>query len=222
MVPMDFEVSRRKYNKSFKRLRGVGWDCFNAAVSPEKIELLIEDAKNFPNIKVGVFDDFKNADEKDMPPRYKRFPIENLYNVIERMHNNEVRRLDAWMVLYTRLFGVDEQDDRDFQPYMDAFDGIIMWTWEEKNVANFEEKYKKFKEMTKGKRKMLGLYLYNFGEEKKATAKAVKWQLERYSELLKAGEVEGIVLHTNTMADLDHESYDACMEWLAVHADDEI
>ena len=109
MVPMDFVVNRRKYNKSFKRLRGVGWDCFNAAVSPEKIELLIDDARNFPNIKVGVFDDFKNADEKDMPPRYKRFPIENLYSVIDRMHNNEVRRLESWMVLYTRLFGVDDQ-----------------------------------------------------------------------------------------------------------------
>ena len=34
MVPMGVKVDRRKYNKSFKRLRSVGWDCFNAAKSP--------------------------------------------------------------------------------------------------------------------------------------------------------------------------------------------
>ena len=67
---------------------------------------------------------------------------------------------------------------------------------------------------------MLGLYLYNFGEHKKSTGKAVAWQLDRYLELLKAGEIEGIVLHTNTMADLDHESYKVCTDWLKIHKDD--
>ena len=33
------------------------------------------------------------------------------------------------MVLYARLFGEDDKDDKDFQPYMDAFDGIIMRIW---------------------------------------------------------------------------------------------
>ena len=41
MVPMGVKVDRRKYNKSFKRLRGVGWDCFQAAKSPEKIERIL-------------------------------------------------------------------------------------------------------------------------------------------------------------------------------------
>ena len=41
----------------------------------------------------------KNKDEKFGGPRYKMFPFENLTGVIDRMHNNEVRKLDTWMVL---------------------------------------------------------------------------------------------------------------------------
>ena len=222
MVPMGIKVDRRKYNKSFKRLRSVGWDCFNAAKSPEKIELLVSDAKDFSNIKVGVFDDFKNWDEKELPPRYKQFPIQNLYDVIERMHNNEVRRLDAWMVLYTRLFGVDEQDDKEFQPYMDAFDGIIMWTWEESNIPVIPEKFEIFKKLTPKSRRMFGCYLYDFHMSKPSTPELVKWQLDFYYEQIKKGDAEGIVFHTNAMADLDFEAYDVACAWLDEHGDEEV
>lgn len=222
MVPMGQKVNRRQYNKSFKRLNRVGWDCFLAALVPERIEKLITDAREFPNVKVGVFDDFKNADEPDMPPRYKRFPVENLHTVIDRMHNNDVRRLDTWMVLYTRLFGVDEQDDRDFQPFMDMFDGVIMWTWEESNIPVIPEKFEILKKLTPNIRRMFGCYLYDFHLSKPSTPDLVKWQLDYYYEQIKKGDAEGIVFHTNTMADLDLEAYDVACKWLDEHGDEEI
>ena len=49
---------------------------------------------------------------------------------------------------------------------------------------------------------MFGCYLYNFGESKQATGKSVVWQLDWYREKILYGEAEGVVLHTNTMADL--------------------
>ena len=33
MVPDGWEIDRRKYNKSFTTLKGVAWECYNAAVS---------------------------------------------------------------------------------------------------------------------------------------------------------------------------------------------
>ena len=59
-----------------------------------------------------------------------------------------------------------------------------MWTLQEKDVLLFEEKFEIFIRLTAGKRRMLGLYLWNFGEHKEATAKAVQWQLDRYHQLL--------------------------------------
>lgn len=69
---------------------------------------------------------------------------------------------------------------------------------------------------------MLGCYLYNFGEDRQATGSAVIWQLNRYRELILGGEAEGVVLHTNTMADLDYEAYAAAVEWMAKHGDEEV
>jgi len=215
MVPVGWNVNWRQYNKSFVTLDNVGWCIDNASKDPELLEKLIEEAKDFPNITCAVFDDFKYLGQNNLP-------VEKFHEVRERMHNNPARPLTMWMVLYTREFNLDEQEDADFQKYIDAFDGVIMWTWEEKDLALFDEKYAKFKKMTEGKRRMLGLYLYNFGEHKKATAAAARWQLETYTELLKKGEIEGIVLHTNTMADLDHEAYDVETAWMAEHGDEEI
>ncbi len=218
MVPMGHQVNRRQYNKSFTPLRSVGWECFAAGANPEMIERNIEEAGQFPNISSVVFDDFKSVDAEGL--RYKRIPWENLMHIMDRVHNNDVRRLDAWMVLYTFQFGVSEEEDREFQPWMDAFDGIIMWTWEEKDVPLIPEKYEIFKRLTPHNRRMFGCYLYNFGESRQATAQAVRWQLDFYREKILAGEAEGIVLHTNTMADLDYEAYDAALEWMREHGDE--
>ena len=219
MVPVGINVNRRQYNKAFTTLRHVGWECFDAGSEPEMIERNIEEAKEFPNINCVVFDDFKCVFDGETP-RYKFIPFENIERIMDRVHNNDVRRLDSWMVLYTYQFGVDPQDDQDFQPWMDAFDGIIMWTWEEKDVPLIPEKWEIFKKLTPRNRRMFGCYLYNFGENKKATAKAVKWQLDFYLDKIRAGEAEGVVLHTNTMADLDHEAYDAAIEWMKEHGDE--
>ena len=87
-------VNRRQYNKAFKTLYGVGWECYDATANPEKIEPFIAEAADFPNINRVVLDDFQRGG------KYKNIPIENLWKIHERLHNNEVRPLAMWMVLY--------------------------------------------------------------------------------------------------------------------------
>lgn len=216
MVPVGKNVNRRQYNKSFKTLNCVGWECFSAAENPDAVEPLIEDAKDFDNIGCVVFDDFVRQKKE------KNASIENVRKASERLHNNEVRSLDVWMVLYTEEFGLDAEDDKLFVECVEPFDGVIMWTWKEKDVSLIPDKFEIFKSLTPNKRRMCGCYLYNFGEEKQSTGKAVKWQLDWYREKLLAGEIEGVVLHTNTMADLDYEAYDVACKWMEEHGDEEI
>ncbi len=212
----NIRENRRQYNKSFTTLRQVGWECYRAATDPSAVEPLIKEAADFKNIGCVVFDDFQRDG------KYKNINVDDLWNVHERLHNNEVRPLDMWMVLYTQEFGLDAEKDEEFKRYIEPFDGIIMWTWKESDVPLIPEKYEIFKKLTPNNRRMFGCYLYNFGEEKQATGEAVKWQLDWYREKILAGEAEGVVLHTNTMADLDYEAYDAALEWMAEHGDEEI
>ena len=225
MVPdgehVGYSVSHRQYNKSFTTLRNVGWECFGADQNPEKVEQIICDAADFPNVKAAVFDDFCGQ-AKQRTEKGEAVEAGKLWEIRERLHTNPVRSLDMWMVLYTHEFGLNETDDAQFQKFIDPFDGIIMWTWKECDVPLIPEKFEIFKKMTAGKRRMFGCYLYNFGENKQATAEAVKWQLDWYRERILAGEAEGVVLHTNTMADLDYPAYDAAIEWMELHGDEEI
>lgn len=216
MVPVGVNVNRRQYNKSFKTLNEVAWECYNAGNDPQVIEPLIQEAGDFQNITGVVFDDF----QRQCNEQKEKVPLQNMWAIRERLHNNEIRPLNMWMVLYTHEFGLDVEKDKVFQNYIDPFDGIIMWTWKEKDVPLIPEKYEVFKRMTAGKRRMFGCYLYNFGEDKQATGAAVKWQLDWYREKILAGEAEGVVLHTNTMADLDYEAYDAACEWMEQHGDE--
>ena len=214
MVPVRIDVNRRQYNKSFTTLKEVGWECFQAGRDPKSVEPYIEEAKDFPNIGRIVLDDFC------VQNRTGDVTVEKLWELRNKLHNNHVRPLDMWMVLYTYEFGLDAQKDAEFSKFVEPFDGIIMWTWCEKDVPLIPEKYEIFKKLTPNNRRMFGCYLYNFGEKKQATGKAVKWQLDWYYEKIMAGEAEGIVFHTNTMADLDYEAYDVALEWIAKHGDE--
>ncbi len=222
MVPVKVNVNRRQYNKSFKTLSSVGWECFGADEDPGKIEQIIAESREFPNITAAVFDDFYGKAKKRARDEGKPVEAESLWRIRERLNNNEVRPIDMWMVLYTYEFGVDPESDSSFKKFLDPFNGIIMWTWEERDVHLIPEKFEYLKKLAPNNRFMFGCYLYNFGEKKQATGEKVKWQLDYYREKLIAGEAEGVVLHTNTMADLDYEAYDACLEWMAEHGDEEI
>ncbi len=220
MVPdgehKNVTVNRRQYNKSFTTLKQVGWECREASVNPEAVLPFIEDARDFSNIGCLVFDDFQGYTMEEG----NTASAENIWKAREMIKNNDVRPLDLWMVQYTHLFGEDAKQDEAFAKFIEPFDGLIMWTWEEKDVCKIPEKFEILKKQAAGKRLMFGCYLYNFGENKQATGEAVKWQLDWYREKLLAGEVEGVVFHTNTMCDLDYEAYDVAVAWMQEHGDE--
>lgn len=217
MVPVQRDVNERQYNKSFKTLNQVGWGYSLHQKEHCKFDRILEQAKNFPNIGCIALDDFVNGLSGDDDAVYEE--VKNLQNMLD---NNDIRKLDSWMVLYTWEFGTDEKKDAHLRPFLDIVNGVIMWTWKEKDVELIPEKFELFKELTPDTRRMAGCYLYNFGEHKQATGEKVKWQLDFWREKLLSGEIEGVVLHTNTMADLDYEAYDVACQWMDAHGDEEI
>lgn len=210
-------VNRRQYNKSFKTLRNVGWEFGSDILATNgnvgAIDAFISDANDFPNISCAVFDDFRSRIGEQIS-------LEDYKKIHDKFHNNDVRPLDTWMVVYTINYGEDSEKDADFAKYMADFDGVIMWTWAEKDVPLIPEKFELLKKLAPNCRRMFGCYLWNFGESKAATGYAVKWQLDWYYEKILAGEAEGIVFHTNTMADLDLEAYDVAVKWMEEHGND--
>lgn len=217
MVPVQWDVNERQYCKSFKTLKQVGWGYKLHEKDHCRFNKILDIAREFPNVKCIALDDFSDTIQAESEICYDE--VKELQHLLD---NNDVRKLDSWMVVYTKDIGVDKEYDTRLRPYYDLVDGVIMWTWEEKHVDLIPEKFEAFKKLTPNTRRMAGCYLYNFGEKKQATGEKVKWQLDWWRERLLNGEIEGVVLHTNTMADLDYEAYDVACEWMQKYGDEEI
>ncbi len=216
MVPVAEEVNRRQYNKSFKTLKEVVWECYAAGYDPSAVDAIIEDSKEFKNITGIVFDDFARGGMK----QYSQMSVDNLIEVRRKLKEDGPRPLNMWTVLYVDDFGVDLERDAVFAKYLEPFDGVTMWLRLERDIPLLDEKFNYLKKLAPNKRMLFGCYLYEHRRSCQASAAGVIKQLDWYRERILAGEAEGVVLHTNAWADIEYEASDAAVSWMEEHGDE--
>lgn len=172
-------------------------------------------AGTYSNIKGGILDDFF-VNDRDAE-RIKHYPPKEIARTRETMHRNPAAPLDLWVVLY------EYQLNKDVGETLQEFDGVTFWTWHGSALSAFDENYAKYRALAgPNMRTMLGCYMYNYGEGKEFSEKDMAFQLERYSGLVRQGEVEGIILLCNCVADLGLEAVEYTRGWLAEYGDEEI
>lgn len=212
-------------------LQEVGWSLEHGRVPgqlPDRIKTVDEEldylagvAAKYGHFKRVVFDDFFAMDltggveVRSTHGGFAEFTPERLRAARDRLHH-AANPLGMWMVVYSHQLvdGVDR--------YLQEFDGASLWFWWERKVADFEASYSRFLAATEGRRRQVGCYLFNFGDNKPATDTTVIWQLDRLREAILAGEIEGVILHTNAVGDYGYPAVTAAKSWLAEHGDEVI
>lgn len=200
----------------------VGWVVERLAVPGKEkstdIPRIIELSKEYTNICIAIFDDFFSP--ANVTNNYVHYSVEKLREYRETLHK---AGLELWVVLYSEnidLYGIET-----LRPYLEEFDGITFWFWDEKDVAASYDKYIDIllHELPEKKR-MLGCYIYNFARGLAASPELVLEQLEKGSKLIKDGHVEGLIVHTNSAFALKKpfEAVEECKKWLAQHGDDPV
>lgn len=199
--------------KRMSSLNEIKWSVIGDASTPlPDSELantndVIQVAKATENITGGIVDDFFS------PSRIERFTP----TVLSEMHTAlNAQGLDFWCVLYAH-----ELDDR-LIPYLDCFDGITFWIWDCADICHMEEYYKTLKEYTKGKRIMLGVYLYNYCTGVLMDETLFRKQLTWYFNMLENGEIEGIVVCSNVIGDADLQTNQILKEYIKQYGQREI
>lgn len=185
----------------------LGYSIERAGEDPAVIDRLIALHARCPQVDRGVFDDFFN--EENVGSNRASLTPEALQAMREKLH---AAGMSMWMVLYTRQF-----DTPDIRRYIDVFDGVTLWFWEEREVAAFAACCRRFFDLTPRKRRMVGCYLYDFGGGKPADAPTVLCQLEAHRRWLHEGVLEGVILHTNAVLGMGHPAPQAAREWVARH-----
>ncbi len=182
----------------FSVIRELKWSVLGDASTPLPEHELgnapdIIDVLDRANITGGIVDDFFS------PDRMERFTPDVLKKIRKALNE---KGLDFWCVLYEHQLGLD------LERYVDCFDGITFWIWEAKNVCNAEAYYKTLRGIIgEDKPLMLGIYLYNYEGGCQIPADIFESQISRYFDMLKTGDIEGVIFCSSALAD---DCLDAC------------
>ena len=204
-VPMGRLVDRVACNREMKDVRRIGW-----SIESEQNALdLIAQKKHFTNLSIAIFDDF--FCEENTGSNYTRFPVEKMLELREKLH---AANIEMWCVFYTRNIASDT-----WRSYLRLFDGVSCWFWSEPDETEFNTRLEWFLRETDGQKRMIGCYLYNFGEMRPATPQNVRNQLDKDLSLMRDGQIQGIILHTNAIGGLGFAAWDEAVSWVRTHGD---
>ena len=192
----------------------VVWSLLGAGGEPVTewgdMEEVIRQAKIFPNITGGVFDDFFLAH------RIAHYTPERLAEMKRKMAEEAGRPLDLWVVCYE-----DKLDNiPNIESYLCEFDVITYWTWKGRELPRIEQNLARIREMAPNARILCGCYMWNYGEQCALTREQMEYQTDLYLRLMKQGTIEGIVVCSNCIADLGIENVEFMREWIDEHKHD--
>ncbi len=204
----------RQYALPMRGLKRVVWSIIGDSSSKENnrkadIDEVLALRAEFPNLTGAIMDDFFH----DNTPEPGRFPPQQVADFQQRLHEGACP-LDLYVVVYANNL------DLPLRPYLDAVDAITFWTWQSGDLDSLESNFARLENIAHNKRKLLGLYMWDFGACAPIPMSAMKHQCHLGLEWLRAGRIEGMVFLANCIADLDLEAVEYARKWIAEIGDE--
>ncbi len=191
--------------EKIKDLKEVVWSAIGADNrhhnNQSDIDEVLRMATIYPNVSGAVLDDFFSV----LPAKHS---VDSVQAIADKLHNFPKRRLNLWLVWYTH------QLDINIDPYLGSMDVITLWTWNGSDLPGIDSNVRKLIGKTPGKRRLIGVYMWNYGERKPLSMDQMKFQLDRCYHWLKEGSVEGLVFCSNAIADLGLDTVEYTRKWI--------
>jgi hypothetical protein len=206
--PFDKEAEK------IKDLKEVVWSAIGSGEvdrhnnDQSDLDEVLRMAEIYPNITGAVLDDFFN-DAEVAGKSSGRHSIESIRKIGDKLHNFSKRHLDLWVVWYTYQLDFNAGD------YIKLSDVMTLWTWKGSDLRELDANIQKFVEKTTGKRRLVGCYMWNYGESKPLTMDQMKNQLDKYYYWLKKGYIEGIIFCSKCIADIGLDTVEYTRKWIA-------
>lgn len=207
--PFDEEAAK------LRDLKEVVWSAIGDASSKQHdgnksdLDEILRIAAHYDNITGAILDDFFIAPTPD--GRVARHSVESIQDMRNKLHGFSKRPLDLWLVWYAHQLNYDLTD------YIKLFDVLTFWEWKGSNLEHLDRNIDAFIDKTPGKRRIIGCYLWNYGEKMPMTVDQMEHQLEVCRRRIKRREIEGIVFCANTVVDIGLESVAFTRKWIAKH-----
>ena len=144
------------------------------------------------------------------------FTLEALQRLRERLNSFE-QPLELWVVLYTNEFDMEY-----LRPHLDLCDAVMMWTWQASNIVHLEENFAQIEDIAVNNRKILGLYMYDYGAGKPMPVDLMEMQCEMGLRWLREGRIEGMIFLASCICDLGLDAVEWTQSWIAKVGDQKI
>jgi hypothetical protein len=149
------------------------------------------------------------TDDTEGSTESSTFTLSALQRLRERL-NSAQRPLKLWVVLYTHEFDMEY-----LRPHLELCDSVMMWTWRADNLAHLKENFARLKDIALKNRKILGLYMYDYGAGKPMPVNLMEMQCEMGLRWLKEGRIEGMIFLASCICDLGLEAVEWTRSWIA-------
>jgi len=182
--PSEYE----RYAESFKELKKVIWSVVGAGCSYEEgeIDRIIDLKKKYKNIIGAIMDDFFI---KESPP----FTPQQITEIKEKFNKNG---MELWTVIYQHQLNLPVKE------YLEKFDLITYWIWKSEGINELEDCFNKFCKIVPNKRKLLGIYMWDYGNGKEMPLELFIKECKTGLRWLNEGKIEGIIFLASCIVDL--------------------
>jgi hypothetical protein len=203
------------YLISFRPLQRVVWSVVGAGgvVSKYDLEAIREMAEKYPNI-VGVqMDDFFR-DTLDGGLVGSLTPQELDY--VQRRLALGGRKLSLWVTLY------QQELQHDLSAYLSKVDVVTFWTWQAKDLVRLEENFAKAERAAPQARKVLGCYMWDYGDQKPMPVPLMQKQCQLGLEWLRLGRIDGMIFLASCICDLNLDAVEWTRNWIREVGDEKL
>ena len=189
-IPVPFSNDAYGYAESFCRMDKVFWGVTGShgfRVGNEEA-FVCDLAEKYPNIKGAFMDDFllKFRGLPDMTER-----AEALLSEVRAGLDKACRPMELYVVWYTLEFNMVEPR------IMKYIDGLTLWTWNSDELSELPERFEKIEKSFPDKKKLLGIYMYDFEKGQPLSDEQMSFQCEYGLKLMKEGRLDGMIFECN-------------------------
>jgi hypothetical protein len=198
-----------QYAVPFQSLREVVWSIVGASgqTHADEVGSVLSLAADLPPLSGAMMDDFfRPGEDEDVGVH----SVSQLRQVRERLRGGP-RPLDLWVVLYDYQLGLP------VRRHLECCEVVTFWTWKAEGLERLEENLETFVELAAGRRRVLGCYLFDYGNGRPMSVELMRRQCEIGLEWMRRGRIHGMIFLASCICDLPLDSVAWTRRWIAAN-----
>lgn len=194
-----------QYAIALSPLKRVVWALVESggATDPERRDFVLKMPGRFPNVSGFIMDDYFKPDGS------AHLTLDELKDLEEKRKTADGKTLPLYVVVYTH------QLDLPIQDHLKHCDKITFWTWKSEDLAGLEQNFERLEKIAPDHPKLLGCYLWDFGNKAPMPLERMQRQTEFGYRLLEAGRIEGMIFLEHGVCDIGLDTVKWTREWIA-------